>query len=128
MRTFTSTDPEGAGIDWDVTGVDADDFVIDERGVLMFKKSPNYESPRDRARRLNDDEDSCDYYYTNDDGDEVIQELALTNDGVCAAVEASYSTVTRSERARDNRYVITVRATEMMQTAGAYWPSSFDRD
>ena len=25
VRTFTSTDPEGAGIDWDVTGLDADD-------------------------------------------------------------------------------------------------------
>ena len=36
VRTFTSTDPEGAGIDWDVTGVDADDFVIDARGMLMF--------------------------------------------------------------------------------------------
>ncbi len=49
VRTFTSTDPEGAGIDWDVTGLDADDFVIDERGVLMFKKSPNYEKPTDRG-------------------------------------------------------------------------------
>ena len=49
VRTFTSTDPEGAGIDWDVTGPDADDFVIDERGVLMFKKSPNFEKPTDRG-------------------------------------------------------------------------------
>ena len=29
VRTFTSTDPEGGGIDWDVTGTDADDFSID---------------------------------------------------------------------------------------------------
>ena len=45
VRTFVSSDPEGASIDWDVTGHDADSFSIDERGVLMFKKSPNYESP-----------------------------------------------------------------------------------
>ena len=57
VRTFTSTDPEGAGIDWDVTGVDADDFLIDERGMLMFKKSPNYESPTDRGYDANDDND-----------------------------------------------------------------------
>ena len=50
MRTFTSTDPEGAGIDWDVTGIDADDFTIDSRGVLMFASPPNFESPTDRMR------------------------------------------------------------------------------
>ena len=49
VRTFTSTDPEGAGIDWDVTGVDADDFSIDDSGALMFKSPPNYEAPTDRA-------------------------------------------------------------------------------
>ena len=48
VRTFTSTDPEGAGIDWDVTGVDADDFLIDDQGRLTFKSPPNYESPTDR--------------------------------------------------------------------------------
>ena len=58
VRTFTSTDPEGAGIDWDVTGLDADDFVIDERGVLMFKKSPNYEKPTDREVPDGDDADT----------------------------------------------------------------------
>ena len=58
VRTFTSTDPEGAGIDWDVTGVDADDFVIDARGVLMFKKSPNYEKPTDRVVPDGDDADT----------------------------------------------------------------------
>ena len=49
MRTFTSTDPEGGGIDWDVTGTDADDFMIDARGVLTFNSPPNYEI-RDRQR------------------------------------------------------------------------------
>ena len=47
VRTFTSEDPEGAGINWDVTGIDADDFTI-SGGVLKFKKSPNYEKPTDR--------------------------------------------------------------------------------
>ena len=51
--TFTSTDPEngtpGAGIDWDVTGTDADDFVIDASGTLMFVSPPDYEEPTDRA-------------------------------------------------------------------------------
>ncbi len=50
VRTFASTDPEGAGIAWDVTGLDAEDFTIDANGVLGFKKSPNYENPTDRAR------------------------------------------------------------------------------
>ena len=48
VRTFTSEDPEGAGINWDVTGIDADDFTI-SGGVLKFKKSPNYQKPTDRA-------------------------------------------------------------------------------
>ena len=48
VRTFTSEDPEGAGINWDVTGIDADDFTI-SGGVLRFMKSPNYEKPTDRA-------------------------------------------------------------------------------
>ena len=31
VRTFVSTDPEGAGIDWDVTGTDAHLFSIDSQ-------------------------------------------------------------------------------------------------
>lgn len=62
VRTFTSTDPEngtpGAGIDWDVTGIDADDFMIDERGVLTFKSPPNFESPTDREVPDGDDADT----------------------------------------------------------------------
>ena len=92
--TFTSTDPEngqaGAGIDWDVTGLDADDFIIDERGMLMFKSPPDYEMPTDRARAamdLNDDNDQ------DDEG-----EAAITGD--------------------DRMYQITVRATEQM-TSGS---------
>ena len=44
--TYTATDPEGAGIDWDVTGIDAGRFTI-SGGVLSFKKSPDFEMPGD---------------------------------------------------------------------------------
>jgi hypothetical protein len=49
VRTFVSEDPEGAGIDWDVTGLDADDFYIDSRGMLIFNSPPDYENPSDRT-------------------------------------------------------------------------------
>ena len=42
VLTFTSEDPEGMGIHWDVTGVDADDFTI-SGGVLTFNDPPNFE-------------------------------------------------------------------------------------
>ena len=48
VLTFTSEDPEGAGIHWDVTGVDANDFMI-SGGVLTFREPPNYEKPTDQA-------------------------------------------------------------------------------
>ena len=65
VRTFTSTDPEGDGIDdilWDVTGADADDFNISPAGVLTFKNPPNFEKPSDRAyaKDMNDDGDTID--------------------------------------------------------------------
>ena len=50
VRRFQSEDPEGRGVYWDVTGIDADDFEINTAGVLTFKKSPNYDEPTDRAR------------------------------------------------------------------------------
>ena len=90
VMTFTSTDPEngqpGEGIEWDVTGVDADDFLIDARGVLMFRRPPDYEGPTDRARSTVD---------LNGDGD--------TDDtGEVATI------------GNDNMYQIAVRATEQM--------------
>ena len=48
VRTFTSEDPEGMGIHWDVTGVDADDFMV-SGGVLTFMDPPDYENPTDRG-------------------------------------------------------------------------------
>ena len=83
--TFTSTDPEGSGIDWDVTGIDADDFIIDARGMLMFTSPPNYEGPTDRDNNPEIDR--------NNDDDPANDE------------EEGY---------RDKAYEITVRATEMM--------------
>ena len=50
VATFTSEDPEGAEVDWDVTGLDAADFEISSTGVLTFMKQPNYEMPTDRGR------------------------------------------------------------------------------
>ena len=61
VLTFTSEDPEGAGIHWDVTGVDANDFMI-SGGVLTFREPPNYEKPTDQAYAadLNNDSDTDD--------------------------------------------------------------------
>ncbi len=83
VRTFISEDPEGAGIDWDVTGIDADDFMI-SGGVLTFRESPNYEDATDRAHTAED---------LNGDNDE--------NDPGEAGV------------AGDNYYRVTIRATEI---------------
>ena len=66
VRTFTSTDPEGMGIHWDVTGVDADDFNIDARGMLMFNSQPDYENPTDRAV-ADDDTTTVDETVTGED-------------------------------------------------------------
>ena len=93
VRTFTSTDPEGSGIDWDVTGIDADDFMIDARGVLMFNSSPNYERPTDRQ-------------WDEDDDD------AIT------PADPTATPPTNAEGSLDNMYQITVRATEQV-TEGA---------
>ena len=69
VRTFTSEDPEGMGIHWDVTGVDADDFTI-SGGVLTFNDPPDYEKPSDRARA---DDTDTDVDETVDGGDRMYQ-------------------------------------------------------
>ena len=85
VRVFTSTDPEQAGIDWDVTGTDADDFQIElsddgnGNGVLTFREPPDFEDATDRLYDANGNGD------TTDAGDEAVS---------------------------DNVYHITVRATE----------------
>ena len=111
VRTFTSSDPEGAGIDWDVTGLDADFFSIDSRGMLMFNDKPNYESARDKPRDLNDDDDFFDYYdpdSTSDDLDAETGIVDLTSEGFPATVPLK----DRESATRNNLYHITVRATE----------------
>ena len=91
VRTFTSEDPEGAGINWDVTGIDADDFTI-SGGILKFKKSPNFEKPMDRMHVDLD---------RNRDGD-----MADTDEGIDVA----------EMMAADNMYQITIRASEMRES------------
>ena len=88
VRTFTSADPEGGGIDWDVTGIDADDFSIDSRGMLTFNSPPNYEGPTDRMWDVD------------------------SSGEITAATETE-----SAEGSRDNMYQITVRATEQ-ETSG----------
>ena len=90
VRVFTSTDPEGTNptrdIDWDVTGTDADDFMIERdgngNGRLTFRESPDYETPTDRP------------WDVDGDGD-----IALNGDEP-------------DEGESDRMYQITVRATE----------------
>ena len=45
VETYTASDPEGAMVHWSLGGVDASDFMIED-GVLRFKKSPDYETPK----------------------------------------------------------------------------------
>ena len=85
VQTFKSEDPEGAGVHWDVTGLDADDFEISEYGVLRFKERPDFENPTNRPRAAFD---------FNGDGD--------TDDLGEAAVAAE-----------TNMYKITLRSTEV---------------
>ena len=119
VRTFVSADPEGAGIDWDLTGHDADSFIIDSSGMLMFKKSPNYESPGDKPDDFNNDGDYCDYSYFDSDGN--LQDgqdsrnvAPVADTGNCPSIPTPANAndiVYRSERP-DNFYSIRVRATE----------------
>ena len=54
VYTFRASDPEGKGIFWTLTGLDAADFEMvgtgarNERGELRFKSLPNFEMPTDR--------------------------------------------------------------------------------
>ena len=109
VRTFTSTDPEGAGIDWDVTGLDADFFQIDARGVLMFKSPPNYESAKDKTRHL-DAENTTFLGYVDAAG--TVQTAASAD-----AIPANIPARDREFAGGDNSYQVTVRATEQ-ETGG----------
>ena len=45
VATFTATSPEDDEVEFSLKGDDSGDFTIDRRGVLSFKKSPDFESP-----------------------------------------------------------------------------------
>ena len=48
VHAFSAVDPEGATVDFTLTGVDADEFDLDPvTGKLVFKDSPDYEDARD---------------------------------------------------------------------------------
>ena len=66
VRVFTSTDPEGAGIDWDVTGLDAADFTIVTACYLISRAHLTSRIPRTDPNQPVDltDEDE------DDDGEE----------------------------------------------------------
>ena len=99
--TFTSTDPEGAGIDWDVTGVDADFFSIDSRGMLMFNRSPDYETPKDGERA--------------DDSDTEFDETANSEDNLYVITVRATETSTdgADERALSTETHVTVMVTDV---------------
>ena len=87
VATFTATDPEGADVEWSISGLDAADFSIDKAtGVLSFSKSPNFEMPSDRDR-------------------EAVTEDLTADPPVVVGVEA--------EEPVDNEYLLMVTATEV---------------
>ena len=96
VRDFYSKDPEGSRIEWNVRGVDAADFDIDRStGVLTFRDSPDYENPTDRGLNLDADTEGANPDFT-DDGDFA---------------------------PGDNKYQITVSATEKRAGANAPLPA-----
>ena len=90
VRTFTSEDPEGMGIYWDVTGTDADDFSI-SGGVLEFNNPPNFEKPTDRPHGTLD--------FNEDDDIDDMGEAARDNE--------------TGDIRSTNTYQVTIRASEM---------------
>ena len=47
LDRYTAADPERGQLTWSLSGVDADDFRIDQSGNLTFDSIPDYESPDD---------------------------------------------------------------------------------
>ncbi len=56
VATLKAEDPEGAGVEWSLRGLDGEFFSIDADGVLTFKKSPDFEAPTDKNRDADIDE------------------------------------------------------------------------
>ncbi len=112
VRTFTSTDPEGAGIDWDVTGLDADFFSIDSRGMLMFNSPPDFESKKDKVR--NDIDDVEGTYLGYRDAEGAVQTATAADDAALDDIPAR----DREFEGGDGRYQVTIRASEQ-ETSGS---------
>ena len=117
VRVFTSTDPEGTNptrdIHWDVTGIDADDFMIERdgngNGRLAFRESPDFEDPTDRAH------DATDF---NGDGDaegpgEVVQVAGMPNKFYQITIRATEQTASGQLRALSTERRITVQVTNV---------------
>ena len=83
--TFTGNDPEGARTTWDVRGADAVLFTING-GVLKFKKSPDYEDPKDEEVAA--------------DNNAVGDEFEGTTPGPLAAGDNNYEIVVRAIETR----------------------------
>ena len=47
LYTYRATDPEGAEVEWSVSGTDGENFEMSASGVLSFKALPDYDVPSD---------------------------------------------------------------------------------
>ena len=55
VASFSAEDPLGRSVDWSLSGVDADHFVISDEGVVDFAETPDHEDPVDSGRDNNYD-------------------------------------------------------------------------
>ena len=95
VTTFLAEDPEGASIDWDVTGTDAMFFMIDSQGVLKFRNAPDFEKASDMAHAGRGFDHSTGNLKDNNNIDNEAEEI-----------------IDPMDEAGNNTYAITVRATE----------------
>ena len=103
VRDFNSEDPEGAGIYWDVTGLDADHFEISADGVLRFKAKPDFENPMN-GFDANNDGDFDDIAVGDELGNNAYREITVR------ATEMRPEGATR--RALSTEMDVTVRVTD----------------
>ena len=47
LYTYRATDPEGAVVEWSVSGADGENFKISDSGVLTFMEPPDHDDPAD---------------------------------------------------------------------------------
>ena len=129
VATLTSADPEGLGIDWDVTGADAADFEIDG-GVLTFKESPNFEMSTARAYDANSDGD------TDDDGEAavanryrvMVRSTEVRPEGDDGAAQSNMTPVTVTVTNVDESGTVTLSRLQSRVEAGGLTASLTDPD